>query len=43
MTPFNNSIALGAVAMLGLRTAADSLLLVSVLIRARVAVSRVAV
>jgi hypothetical protein len=41
-TPFNNSIALGIVVMLGLRTAADSLLLVSVLIRARLAVSRVA-
>src|ERR1019366_978517 len=37
------ALLLGAVAMLGLRTAADSLLLVSVLIRARVAVSRVAV
>jgi hypothetical protein len=37
MTPFNNSIALGAVAMLGMRVAAESLLLVSVLIRARLA------
>jgi len=42
MTPFNNSIALGAVVMLGLRTAAESLLLVSVLIWARMAVSRAA-
>ena len=40
VNPFNNSVALGTVAMLGLRTAADSLLLVSVLIRARVALSR---
>ena len=40
MTPFNNSIALGAVAILGVRTAADTLLLVSVLILARVALSR---
>jgi hypothetical protein len=42
MTPFNNSIALGMVVMLGLRTAADSLLLVSVLIRARLALFRAA-
>jgi hypothetical protein len=38
MTPFNNSIALGAVAMLGMRVAAASLLLVSALLRARMAV-----
>jgi hypothetical protein len=37
MTPFNNSIALGIVAMLGMRVAAASLLLVSALIRARMA------
>jgi hypothetical protein len=37
MTPFNNNIALGDVAMLGMRVAAECLLLVSALIRARVA------
>jgi hypothetical protein len=37
MTPFNSGLALGAVVTLGLRTAAETLLLVSVLIRARMA------
>jgi|HubBroStandDraft_4_1064222.scaffolds.fasta_scaffold85100_1 hypothetical protein len=42
MTPFNNSTALGFVVMRGLRTAADSLLLVSALIQVRLAASRLA-
>ena len=37
MTPFNSSVALGFVAVRGMRVAAESLLLVSALIRARVA------
>ena len=40
MTAFNNSFALGVLVILGLRIAVDSLLLVSGLILARVAVSR---